>query len=156
MVEGTTGGVRIREMAPADLPAARRLLGQLGYDIAPEELARRVAAVAGSPGHAALVAERGRIVAGLAHVFERPALDKPREAVLQALVVDAASRQGGVGRALMAAAEAWAAGRGLPSVVLSSNVARIEAHAFYEAIGYRRVATSLLLRKALDRVNLPE
>ena len=39
-------------------------------------------------------------------MFERPALEKPCEAVVQALVVDSEARSNGVGEALMREAEA--------------------------------------------------
>jgi GNAT superfamily N-acetyltransferase len=45
----------------------------------------------------------------------------PPEVVVPALVVDQAVRDGGVGRAMMAAAEAWAKDRGFTSVALASN-----------------------------------
>ena len=52
------------------------------------------------------------------HVFERPALDKGCEAVVQALVVDDVAGGGGIGEALMREAEAWATGRGLAATSL--------------------------------------
>ena len=55
----------------------------------------------------------------------------------------------GIGKAFMAAAERWALDHGYRSVSLSSNIARGEAHAFYEAIGYQRFASSHLFRKEL-------
>jgi hypothetical protein len=39
---------------------------------------------------------------------------------------------------------------GFASVALASNVARSEAHAFYEGIGYKRTATSHLFRKGVE------
>jgi len=69
--------------------------------------------------------------------------------IVQALVVDQASQGSGAGKIMMATAEAWAMDRGFTSVALASQVSRAEAHAFYEAIGYRRAATSHLFRKAL-------
>ena len=51
---------------------------------------------------------------------------------------------------MMAAAETWAAERGFSSVALTSQIARKEAHAFYEALGYRVAATSHLMRKKID------
>jgi GNAT superfamily N-acetyltransferase len=141
--------IPIRAMTRADLPAARALLDQLGYPLAIEEVARRFAAVVSAPGHAAMIAEAAGRVAGLVHVYARPALENPPEAIVEALVVDGARRRVGVGAALMAAAEAWALARGLRSLALSSNVARTGAHAFYHALGYRTAATSLILRKEL-------
>jgi GNAT superfamily N-acetyltransferase len=75
--------------------------------------------------------------------------DKPPEAIVQALVVDQARRGSGIGQAMMAAAEAWAIERGFTSVVLTSHVARVDAHRFYEKLGYQPVATSQLFRKVL-------
>src|SRR3546814_399340 len=139
----------IRPMAPADLPAARILLDQLGYALSPDEVAARFAIVTAASDHAVFVAEADGAVAGLLHVYFRPALDKPPEAVVQALVVDKARRGGGIGRALMAEAERWAAGRGLGSVTLSSHISREAAHAFYRALGYVVASDSLWLRKEL-------
>lgn len=141
--------ISIRLMAVKDLPAARGLLSQLGYPVDEEELARRFASVSGAREHAMFVADDGSHLLALCHIYARPALDKPSEAVVQALVVDSQSRGCGVGRAMMAAAEAWASGHGFASVALASNVVRSEAHAFYEGIGYERTATSHLFRKNL-------
>jgi ribosomal protein S18 acetylase RimI-like enzyme len=83
-------------------------------------------------------------------MFARPALEKPPEAIVQSLVVDVEARSDGVGRALIGAVENWAKQQGLASVSLSSQVDREDAHAFYDSLGYERVATSSLLRKRLE------
>ena len=136
-------------MTHSDLGHCRSLLSQLGYEMSTAEIQRRFDEVDEAPEHFALVAETAGRVVGLMHVFARPAFENPREAVVQAIVVDAAFRRFGVGRELMAAAENWGRGRGCRSVVLSSNTARAPAHAFYAALGYRVSATSLVLRKGL-------
>jgi GNAT superfamily N-acetyltransferase len=137
-------------MTGGDLPDGLALLAQLGYEMSEEEAARRVRAVLATPDHSLLVAEQEGRVIGLLHVFARPAIENPREAVVQALVVDARCRRAGVGRMLMAAAECWGEERDCRSVVLSSNVVRAPAHAFYAALGYRVAATSYVLRKPLS------
>jgi len=71
------------------------------------------------------------------------------EAVVEAIVVDAAHRQTGIGSTLMAEAERWGRERGCVAVALSSNVVRGPAHAFYAALGYRVAATAYVLRKRL-------
>jgi len=144
----------IRRMTIADVTDVRGLLTQLDYEMDAREVARRHEAVARAEDHAALVAEQGGRVVALLHVYARPAFDKPPEAIVQALVVDRSCRGGGVGKAMMAAAEAWAAERGFASVALASHVSRPDAHAFYQAIGYRLAATSLLLRKELPQMNI--
>ena len=142
-------GIAVRPAIDDDLPALRSLLGQLDYDLPVDEVRRRLAAVCAAPDHAVLVGETSGQVVALLHLFVRPALEKPPEAVVQALVVDSLCRQGGVGKTMMIAAESWARTRNLRSVALASHVARKDAHAFYAALGYAQVATSSLLRKVL-------
>jgi GNAT superfamily N-acetyltransferase len=127
------------------MPVARDLLRQLGYDVAAAELDARVERVLAATNHHVVVAEDGGRVVGLVHVFERPALEKPCEAVVQAIVVDATLRGRGIGKALMETAETWARLRGLGSVVLSTR----NAAAFYTQLGYGKIATSDLMRKAI-------
>jgi GNAT superfamily N-acetyltransferase len=124
--------------------------GQLGYVLEPAEVKRRYEAVIDAPAHAVFVAERNARVIGLLHLYARPALEKPLEVIVQALVVDRAARSTGIGRSLMNTAEKWATERGVAFVALISHVARSDAHAFYERLGYRIEATSHLMRKTLE------
>jgi GNAT superfamily N-acetyltransferase len=141
--------VLVRRMTTEDVEAVQGLLLQLGYPLDTREVGRRFDAVMQSTDHAVLVASQdGRVVA-LCHAYARPALDKPPEVVVQALVVDQACRGSGVGKIMMDAAEAWAAALGYTSVALGSNVSRVDAHAFYAGLGYRNEATSYLFRKIL-------
>lgn len=140
----------VRSASADDLPAVQGLLIQLGYDLEPDDVRARLAAVLDATGHAVLVSDRAGQVIALLHLYARPALEKPPEVVVQALVVDARDRQGGVGKAMMAAAERWARDHGFHSVALTSHIKRACAHAFYAALGYHIAATSHLLRKALD------
>jgi GNAT superfamily N-acetyltransferase len=141
--------VSIRPMTAGDVPATQELLLQLGYPLSSEELKQRYEAVAGAANHTIMLAEQAGRVVALCHVYARPALDKPPEAIVQALVVDRASRGRGMGKIMMMAVETWARDRGFTSVALTSSVTRAEAHAFYEAIGYQRAATSHMFRKHL-------
>ena len=141
--------MQLRPMARSDLGDCRLLLSQLGYDMTTAELERRFDEVSSAPEHSLVLAEAAGRMVGLMHVFARPALENPREAVVQAIVVDEAYRRCGIGRYLMTAAEKWGTERGCRSVVLSSNTVRAPAHAFYVALGYRISATSLVLRKEL-------
>jgi GNAT superfamily N-acetyltransferase len=143
--------VRVRPMTRSDVEQCRSLLTQLGYEMSTAELERRFSEVSAAPDHSVLVAERAGRVVGLMHVFVRPAIENPREAVVQAIVVEEGLRRAGIGRELMTAAENWGRERGCRSVVLSSNTARAPAHTFYAALGYRVSATSLVLRKELTQ-----
>lgn len=134
-----------REHVEAIMP----LMIQLGYEMNIDELMRRFEILDGTPGHHLFAAEIGERIAGFCHVFARPALEKPPEAVVQSLVVESADRNSGIGRALMDAVETWAREQGFTSVCLYSQVERTDAHAFYANLGYKRVARSDLLRKWL-------
>ena len=140
----------VRDLHCSDLAALRPLLKQLGYDVDETELLRRLDSVLATKGHRAFVAEKEGRLLGLVHIFDRPSLEKPCEAHVQSLIVDEACRGQGIGRALMAAAEAWSRQRGLGSVALYARVDRNDAHAFYGGLGYEIATTSHFLRKASD------
>jgi ribosomal protein S18 acetylase RimI-like enzyme len=139
----------VRDARPTDVSAVHRLIYQLAD--APDEAAfgARFENVLATDDHRIIVAEVEGKVVGVLHMFERPALEKPCEAIVQALVVDSDARSSGVGEALMREAEAWAQQRKLPSVSLYSRVDRKRAHAFYERIGYRIKATSVRMDRGL-------
>ena len=139
----------IRTMAPTDIAPARALLSQLGYDMNTEEVRQRYGAITEKHDHAIFVGEEdGRVVA-LLHLYERPAFDKPPEAIVQAIVVDHNLRGTGIGKTMMDVAERWASERGFSSIALTSSVSRSDAHSFYNRLGYKAEATSHLFRKKL-------
>jgi GNAT superfamily N-acetyltransferase len=141
--------MQVRPISDDDIPAATNLLGQLGYEMPPAETARRLKVVLRDPGHRVWVSEQDGRVVGLLHAFFRPALDKPPEVMVQALVVEASQRSKRIGEWLMAEAESWARSYPSASVSLYSGSARKDAHRFYARIGYARAATSELMRKQL-------
>ena len=138
----------VRDARPADMAMVRRLIGQLADAPDEAEFRARFERVSAEAGHRIIVAEMEGKVAGVLHVFERPALEKPCEAVVQALVVDGERRGAGIGEALMREAEAWAAARKLASTALYTRIDRDRARLFYERIGYRLKATSHLMVRA--------
>jgi len=77
--------------------------------------------------------------------------DTPRQKTLRArrrlhvetVVVDAAERRRGVGRALMTAAERWGRGRGAEQVVLTVWQGNGAAADFYRSLGYAAVSQVL-------------
>jgi ribosomal protein S18 acetylase RimI-like enzyme len=139
----------VRDAHPADVAAVHRLIGQLADAPGDVAFGARFERVLAEDGHRIIVAETEGSVVSVLHVFERPALEKPCEAVVQALVVDSEARSSGVGEALMREAEAWAQSRELGSVSLYSGDHRKRAHAFYERIGYRKKAISVRLERTL-------
>ena len=77
-----------------------------------------------------------------------PTMVPRRRAHVEALVVDQRHRRTGVGRALMAAATAWARERGAKEVVLTVWAGNAVAEAFYAHLGYQVVSQAL--SKAID------
>ena len=141
--------MELRALIPGDVPDLLPLAEQLGYPSSVEALARRLERLLASPIDGIFGAvEAGRVV-GWVHVQERPLLEEDLAAEVCSLVVLDACRGQGVGRALMAHAEAWARARGLPDVFLRSNVVRKDTHRFYEGLGYTLAATSHLFTRAL-------
>jgi GNAT superfamily N-acetyltransferase len=134
-------------MRREDLPTIHSLLRQLGYEMDANEVSRRFSLVANTADHTLLIAESQDGPVAFLHAFIRPALEKPPEAIVQALVVDEKCRKTGIGKRLMAFAERWALERGFSSVALSSHSARKESHAFYKRLGYDEYATSHSFRK---------
>jgi len=66
------------------------------------------------------------------------------------LVVDRDHRRMGIGRALLARAEAWAVEQACSFVRLSSTTTRTAAHRFYEQAGYTNIKTQFSFIKAVD------
>ncbi|HET6229826.1 MAG TPA: GNAT family N-acetyltransferase [Longimicrobiaceae bacterium] len=147
-----TGLVRaplsIRLAARDDVSEIARLLTELGHPTdacAADELWDEWSA----SGNAAVVAaapEGG--LSGVATLHRMVVLHRPKPVGrITALVVDPGVRGQGIGRALVAAAEDWLTRAGCGLLEITSNLRLVEAHAFYEHIGYER--TSIRLAKPL-------
>ncbi len=129
--------VRIRQPVAGDAASLARLCTQLGYPADAAVMPARLERLARDPGARAFVADDGTAVIGLATLHLRHTLNHEAPiAQLTLLVVDEASRSTGVGRALVLAAERWAVERGAHRVVVTTQLARAGAHAFYERIGF--------------------
>jgi GNAT superfamily N-acetyltransferase len=115
------------------------LLIELGYpDNTVGEVHRRLVRWSQAPQGAAFVAEIDGTVVGVIAVAAIPYLERAGSwGRIVALVVDGSVRGAGIGRALVAAAEAAALRMGCVSMEVSSARRRMDAHAFYRALGYQ-------------------
>jgi len=140
----------VRRAVPADASALATLSGQLGYPVAADALAARLERLLARADQTVLVAcaGDGRVV-GWIHGGERDLLESDRHCEILGLVVDETFRRHGSGRQLVAALERWAAGRGLGTMSVRSNIARAESHPFYERLGYARTKTQHVYRRPL-------
>ncbi|HJQ18605.1 MAG TPA: GNAT family N-acetyltransferase [Allosphingosinicella sp.] len=126
----------IREATTADAAAISALAVELGYDVRPEMVARNFAALL-ALDQPALVAEEKEIVGVLTwHIT--PVLHRPGPVGrITMLVVSAAWRGRGIGRALIMDVEARLADRGCSMIEVTSRIDLKEAHAFYARLGYQ-------------------
>ena len=142
--------ITIRPAASADAPVIASLSGELGYPGSASAIAARLATLTADPAQCVRVAEDiGGSVIGWAHAAEQMVLESGLRCELLGLVVTAAQRDAGAGRALVAAIEEWAEERSLPVVSLRCNEIRTAAHQFYARLGYEHAKTQRAFRKRL-------
>jgi GNAT superfamily N-acetyltransferase len=129
----------IRIATASDAESLARLYVELTGSGQVNVLPGRITQLAQSPDHALLVVEVDGAVQGTAHVvFCLDAMfgEQPY-ALIENVVVAAAARGLGLGRALMAEAERRCRIRDVSKIMLLSGVARDEAHGFYLKLGYQ-------------------
>jgi GNAT superfamily N-acetyltransferase len=145
------GGVRIREATPRDLGVvvALRLAllhehpqhpiyGRLRADVA--DRARELfAAQLRSPIEVIFLAEQNGEAVGVLRCVESigsPLMEPARYAYVSSAYVHPDARHTGVLRALLAAAERWARGRGLKQMRLHNVAGSVTAEAAWSALGF--------------------
>jgi ribosomal protein S18 acetylase RimI-like enzyme len=139
--------VNIRPARPADHDALVALADRLtAFDVPPwrrpEDIATAdardmVAAVtAGAADNEVWIAERSGEVAGCLHVLATTDFFGTRHAHISVLATTKAAEGSGVGRALLAHAEAWARERGFALLTLNVFAANARARRFYEKAGW--------------------
>ena len=127
----------IRPAEAADAGAIARLLGVLGYPDVADAVALRLATVAAAGGVTVVALDAPGDLVGVASVARCVWLHRARPvALLTTLVVQPASRGHGVGRALVAHVEELARAWGCEAIELTSNDMRVDAHRFYERLGF--------------------
>lgn len=138
--------VQIRGESP-DQPPVRALLraldDYLGSLYAPQDNHILSIDELRSPQVRFLVARReGRVVGcGACRVMPGEAATSGRAyGEIKRMVVDPVARGAGVGAALLAELERWAASQGLPLALLETGAAQVQAVRLYEGAGYRRRA----------------
>ncbi|HKO34366.1 MAG TPA: GNAT family N-acetyltransferase [Candidatus Limnocylindria bacterium] len=144
--------VAVRAPRDRDVDAMADQAGQLGYPVQPDELRRRLAAVTAKDDAAVLVATdpQDRAI-GWLHVELKRTLVAPLTAQIIALIVDERVRGGGVGRELVAAADAWALACGCQRLMVATRVTRERAHRFYLREGFSLDKTSHIFERPLAR-----
>jgi GNAT superfamily N-acetyltransferase len=131
--------VTVRPASLADAADVASCLAELGYGTPVEVVTENLVAVAASDADAVFVATESQsaTVLGVASVHLLPLFHAPGSlARLTALAVRRSAQRRGVGRALLAAAEAFAWAAGCKRMEVTSGDHRPAAHALYRAVGY--------------------
>jgi GNAT superfamily N-acetyltransferase len=139
--------VEIRAAGSGDAETLRALIAAMGYQVGEDEIRGRLEAL--PDGHAVLVAESGSEGVGWVHVAIGHSLIVGARAEIAGLAVVPHAQGLGVGSALLAAGERWAAGRGVRTIYLRSGAEREEAHGFYRSRGYEVVKTQVALSRTI-------
>ena len=147
--EAESPAYRVRPAAVADSAEVARLAGELGYPAEPTEMSGRLAGLLRSENHIVAVAEGAHGLLGWIAAEQRLLLESGKRVEIVGLIVGDGARRRGVGKALVEAAEQWAAANGQASVFVRSNVVRTESHPFYERLGYKRTKTQHAYSKLL-------
>ena len=145
--------IDIRAAQINDAAEIAKLAGQLGYPTSPDDAAIRLGNLITRPDHVIFVAttDSGRIL-GWVHVFDFSLLESQPTAEIGGLVVDQNYRGGGVGHALVEAAEDWSRQRGHSTLWVHSNTIRTDAHRFYTKLGFSQMKTQVVFMKTLESV----
>lgn len=139
----------IRPMAREDLTVVARLSDALGYPVSESAIARRFQKLSNDE-NGLFVAADSEGVAGWIHVVSALTLTDEPMAEIDALIVDEAARSRGVGRELVAAAEAWAADRGHETLRVRTRITRDRAHNFYRKSGFHLNKTQHVFDKKIS------
>lgn len=131
--------VTIRSAEPSDASAIAICLASLGYGTPAALVLEKLACMAGSSTDAVFLAtDPAAGVIGVASLHILPLFHAPGNlGRLTALAVRPDHQGRGVGRALVAAAEAFAWKADCRRLEVTSGDHRVGAHAFYERLGYK-------------------
>jgi N-acetylglutamate synthase-like GNAT family acetyltransferase len=106
--------IRLREVAPDDVPGIVMLVAHMGYPVHEDALCHVLALLHEARDHLVVVAEVDGAVAGLLVVSSRPSLTlQGRVGVVQELVVRPSQRHQEIGESLLQYAKGFAVERGL-------------------------------------------
>jgi ribosomal protein S18 acetylase RimI-like enzyme len=129
----------IRDAKLSDAPALAALMCELGYETTSAEMSQRLKSISSDPRYGTFVAEIDNEIRGMIGTLTYASHEhNDLSGKIIALVVSRKHRQGGVGRALIAAAEKDFASRNITRISLTTRFEREVAHQFYEALGYLR------------------
>jgi len=142
---------KVRAAKLGDAASVARLSRELGYPAEVKAVRERLRRILGSDDQRVVVAEtRGGSLCGWLQAHSSLAVESGLRVEIVGLVVSETMRRRGVGRCLVSLAETWAREISAETVVVRSNVKRVESHAFYPSLGYLPFKTQVVYRKRTD------
>jgi len=135
----------IEKLNASEIEEAWRLAFQLGYNLSLQEFHKNIVELEKQES-AILVAKKGNKIGGFVVARVNVGIFEGIYGEIIALVVSKNFRRQGLGNALVSAAEAWLR-KYAKKVRVRSNVQRVEAHDFYQSIGYIHAKTQTLYLK---------
>ena len=140
----------IREITPNDAAAAAQLSAEFGYPVTDETMRARITDLQNRLDHAIFVACIDNAAVGWIDVCVANHLVSEPYGEIGGFVVSQKYRSAGIGRHLIARAEAWMRERGVKRALVRSRISRDAAHRFYLREGYAQVKTSVVFEKQLS------
>jgi GNAT superfamily N-acetyltransferase len=138
---------RVRDATLADAERIAALVTQLSYETSANDMKLRLERLLPHPEHMVFVAETAGDIVGLVAAHIGQGLESnDLHARITGLVVDSHWRGSGVGRMLMEHMESCCRNRGVHNVALTSGNHRVDAHKFYEHIGYTATGQRFIKR----------
>ena len=135
----------IRRAAETDVEAVTRLLAQLDYPLAADDVRPVLAELLADPAHVVMVAEEGGEVVGYVNANFRPQLHHLAPVgTIDELVVDEGRRGRRIGERLVEEVLEEARRRGADVVEVTTHDRRERARAFYRRCGFEATSVKLV------------
>ncbi len=142
--------ISIRQASNQDAEAIAQLnTACMGYDYPIADTAVNLTRILESPCDKVFVAVADAKIVGYIHVNDYRLLYAPAMINVMGIAVSDSCRRCGIGRQLLAAAEAWAQERGATAIRLVSGANRTEAHSFYRNCGFDGSREQLNFKKSI-------
>ncbi len=142
--------MHIRPIHEQDASKVAQLAKQLGYNPNAQTVLPNIHAILENPAHQAFVyVDPEDKIIGWVHVFIALRLGSLPFAEISGMVVDQASQQQGIGRALVKQCRHWANSRGVGEIRVRCDSTREQANQFYQHIGFKQRKTQRVFVREL-------
>jgi GNAT superfamily N-acetyltransferase len=128
-----------RQITAQDALAITNLSAQLGYPLSEEQIHQNIQTILAHNDLNAFVATDDNKVVGWIGVAQVFMIESLPYCEINGLVIDENYRGKGIGKLLIERARQWAKKNGNDKLRLRCNVKRLEAHKFYQHLGFKAI-----------------